>query len=235
MIKTGKRLHLYATLFAAMKKGVVGGFLFTVLPLHIMAQKSFELNISVGPTWTTPISYQNCTGRVNPATTISASFLYHPNPAWAFQFSLMSYSPKTYLDAPADGSVAVYTNATIAMRRFLVGINYYFSVKKIRPYIGGLVGFTNATSSQVINASSNTSFSWVFQSGADYYFSDLFGLRLNTALITTVGVSNNSSFFNIDSYGNGFPTYGVGDPSTANMKQWNISLGFIFRFRRHNK
>jgi hypothetical protein len=163
MIKTGKRLHLYAALFTAMKKVVVGCFLLTVLPLHTMAQKSFELNISVGPTWTTPISYQNCTGRMNPAATISASFLYHPDPAWAFQFSLMSYSPKTYLDAPADGSVAIYTNATIDMQRFLAGFNYYFSVKKIHPYVGGLVGFTNATSSQVINASSNTSFSWELQ------------------------------------------------------------------------
>jgi hypothetical protein len=55
------------------------------------------------------------------------------------------------------------------------------------------------------------------------------------AVINTPNISNNSAYFDVDSNDDGFPSFAVGNPSTANITQWDISLGIIIRFMKSRK
>ena len=212
-------------------KRITGLFLLLfILQLEAKSQTSIELLASLGPTFTSPISYRNCTGHLDPVTTFSISFVYHPSPLWGLQLNISSLNPTSYLNDPLNGSVEAYTNSTISIQRFLAGINYSPSFQRIHPFIGCLLGFSVANTTQAFYTSYNTSFSWALQSGIDYYFSHAIGLRLNGAIITTPGIANNTAYFNVDKYGSRFPSFAIGDPSTANIIQWNIGIGIIIRF-----
>ncbi len=215
-----------------MKKVFALLFLLSVLRPGANGQTSFEVLASLDHTNTPSIAYQNCTGHLSPTYTPSISFIYHPHPSWGFEMTCSSLHPTTYLNDPDNNSVKVYTNSVINMQRLLTGINYSVPFNRIHPYIGCLLGFTHTVTTQTPMTATYTSFSWACQAGTDFYFSSLIGMRLNGAIITTPNIPNNSAYFNVDKNGEGFPTFAVGNPSTAGITQWNISLGIIVRLMK---
>jgi hypothetical protein len=198
-------------------------------------QTSVEVLACLGREYTPSIAYQNCSGQFSPSFSPSIVGIYRPVSALGIELMLSSLSPTTYLYDPADQRVQVYTNSKINIQRFLTGLNYFPPLKKIHPYIGLLVGFTRAVTTQVDLTNTNTSFTWSGQVGVEYYFSSFIGVRLNMAVINTPNISDNSAYFDVDSNGDGFPSFAVGNPSTANITQWDISLGIIIRFMKSRK
>jgi outer membrane protein W len=220
-----------------MRKLLALFFMLSIISSNTHAQTSFELLTSFGLTFTPAITYQNCTGHFSQTVTPLISFIYHPHPSWGLELTYSNTHPTTYLNDPADGSVSVYTHSKINVYRLLTGINYSLPFKKIQPYIGCLAGFTHTVTTQTqLNAIGTcTSFSWAFQTGVDFYFSSYIGLRLNGVLVNSPNISNNSAWYNVDKNGEGFPTYAVGNPSSANITQWDISLGIIVRFMKNKE
>lgn len=208
-------------------------FLFALMSLcklSAYSQSSIELIPSAGTSFADNISYARCTGRIDPAFVFSLSFIYHTSPAVGLELSFFNENPSTYLSAPDDPSVQVYTHSNITVQRLLGGVNYSIPVKKFRPYLGCLLGFTHAYTANLFNTGEYTGFTWALQTGADYYISSLIGMRLKIAWIQTPNVSNNSAYFNVGKNGEGFPSFAVGDPSSAHLAQVNIGLGIIFHF-----
>jgi len=218
-----------------MRKLLILLLLSYILLQNASAQKSFEIVPSFGYMITPTINYQRCTGHIDPVFCFSSSFIYHPNPTWNCEIIYSRSKPTSYLYDPDDNRVAAYTNSRIDMERLLAGINYFFSIKEIRPYIGVLFGFTYTQTTETPLTSSYTGFSMAPEAGIDYFFSSLIGIRLNAMLLLTPNVPNNSSYFNVDKIGQGFPGFAVGDPSNANITQWNFSLGIIIRFMKKKK
>ncbi|HTS45074.1 MAG TPA: outer membrane beta-barrel protein [Puia sp.] len=218
-----------------MRKAVALFLLLLFMLQTATAQRSFEILPSFGYVLTPTINYQQCTGHIDPALSFSSSFIYHPNPTWSFELIYSGSYPTSYLYDPDDERVAVYTRSTIDIDRLLAGVNYSFSFNEIHPHIGVLLGFTYTETTQTYLTSSHTGFSLAPQAGVDYYFSSLIGIRLNTALIFTPNVPNNSAYFNVDKEGNGFPSFAIGNPSSAGITQWNFSLGIIIRFMKRKK
>ena len=96
--------------------------------------------------------------------------------------------------------------------------------------MGCLLGFTSITTTKAYDTNELTAFTWSLQTGADYYFSSLIGARIKLSLIQTPNIPNNSAYFDVGKIGDGFPTFAVGDPSSANINQLNLTLGIIFPF-----
>jgi hypothetical protein len=198
----------------------------------IKAQFSFELSPSLGWTSTPIIKYNNCTGNINSTLTEFNSLIFHPNQSWGFELTYSYAKPTSFLNDTII-SVSVYTRSQITVERLIGGIDYYFSLKKIHPYFGFLFGFNYVTTDHIYLPTSFTSFCWGGQAGVDYYFSSLLGARLNFAVINSPDIPNNSAWFGVNKNGEGFPTYAVGEPSKAEITQWNICLGIIFRFMKN--
>jgi hypothetical protein len=212
-------------------------FIFPLMMLEsgARAQSSFEMMASLGTVNTQSMSYLNCTGHFSQSQSALLSLIYHPVPFLGIELDLSGFSPNTYLYDAADERVQAYTHSTVKIQRLQGGLNYSYPFKKIRPYIGCLIGFSRAATSDPVNTGYYSSFTWTIQTGVDYYFSSLIGLRLKGALITTPDVPDNSAYFNVNGMGDGFPTFALVNPSTANIRQWGISLGIIFRFMKGAK
>jgi hypothetical protein len=208
-------------------------FILLLLTTRIEAQFSFEISPSLGCTFTPAINYKNCTGNINSSFTEFNSLIFHANQSWGFALIYNYFKPTTFLNDTIS-SVGVYTRSQITVERLLGGVNYYFTIKKVHPYIGGLFGLDYAATTQNYLPTSFTSFCWGGQAGVDYYFSYLLGVRLNGTIINSPGIPNNSAWFNVNKNGEGFPSYAVGNPSTAGIIQMNVSLGIIVRFMKDN-
>jgi len=199
--------------------------------LTTYSQSSIELIPAAGNTFSDKINYQHCTGHIDPAFQFSFSFIYHPNPIFGLELTYMDENPMTYLDVSDNGSVKVYTSSNVRVQRLLGGLNVSIPVKRFNPFLGFLLGFTNVITTKAYDTNEMTGFSWSLQTGADYYFSSLIGARIKLSLIQTPNISNNSAYFDVGKNGDGFPTYAVGDPSSANISQLNLVLGIIFHFQ----
>jgi hypothetical protein len=213
-------------------------FIFVLTSLWTLAgysQSSIELIPSVGMSAGDNITYERCTGRIDPAFVFSFSFIYHPSPVVGLELSYLDENPFTYLSSLDNPSIQVYTSSKIAVQRLLGGVNFSIPVKKFRPYLGCLLGFTYANTANLVNTGRYTGFTWALQTGADYYISSLIGMRLKIAMIQTSNVPNNSAYFDVGKNGEGFPTFAVGDPSSANLRQVNVALGIIFHFHPNTK
>lgn len=210
------------------------GFLFVlncIYALTLYSQSSIELITMAGNTFSDNINYQRCTGHIDPAFQFSFSFIYHPNPIFGLELTYMNENPVTYLDAPDNTSVKVYTNSQVTVQRLLAGLNISVPVKSFHPFLGCLLGFTNVTTTKAYDTNELTEFAWSLQTGADYYISSLIGVRIKLSIIQTPNISNNSAYFDIGKNGDGFPTFAVGNPSSANITQLNLVLGIIFHFQ----
>jgi hypothetical protein len=201
-----------------------------LLALEGYSQSSIELIPSAGTSFANNITYERCTGHIDPAFVFSLSFIYHPSPEIGLELSYLNGNPLTYLSAPNDPSVQVYTSSRITVERLLGGVNFTIPGKRIKPYLGCLLGFTEAYTANELNTGVHTGFTWALQTGVDYYISSLIGMRFKIAMIQTPNVSNNSAYFNVGKNGDGFPTFAVGDPSSANLAQVNMALGIIIHF-----
>ncbi len=213
-----------------MRKTITLFLLLALFRLEAKAQSIFEIIPLLTRVYTTSIAYQNCTGYFNPHYTAGVSFVYHPLPSWGLQLSLSGSSPTTYLNDPANNSVAVNTRSTIGIKRLLTGINYSLPLKAVQPFIGGLIGYTIANTTGAYMPSSCTSFTYTWQAGVDFRINRFLGWRLIGSMINIPHVSNNSSYFNVDKAGDGFPSFAVGNASTSNIIQWDIGLGVTFCF-----
>lgn len=213
-------------------------FLFVLFSLSALAgysQSGIELIPSGGVSFGDNISYERCTGHIDPAFAFSLSFIYHPSPRIGLELSYLNENPFTYLSTPDNPSVQVYTSSNIMVQRLMGGVNFSIPDKRIKPFLGCLLGFTYAYTANLLNTGEYTGFTWALQGGADYFFSSLIGVRLKIAWIRTPNVSNNSAYFNVGKNGEGFPTFAVGDPSSASLSQINMGLGIIFHFQPGTK
>ncbi len=213
-------------------------FLFVLFSLSTWAgycQSGIELIPSGGISFGDHISYERCTGRIDPAFVFSLSFIYHPTPEIGLELSFLNENPLTYLNTPDNASVQVYTSSKIMVQRLMGGVNFSIPDKRFKPFLGCLLGFTYAYTANYVNTGEYTGFTWALQGGADYYISSLIGVRYKMAWIQTPNVSNNSAYFNVGKDGSGFPTFAVGDPSSANLSQIYMGLGIIFHFHPRSK
>ena len=199
------------------------------------SQSSVELIPSAGTSFADKIIYERCTGHIDPAFVFAFSFIYHPSPVVGLEISYLDENPTTYLSAPDNPSVQVYTRSNILIERLLGGINFSIPGKQFRPYLGCLLGFTYASTADLGNTGIYTGFTWALQTGADYYISSLIGIRFRIAFVQTPNVSNNSAYFDVGKNGEGFPTFAVGDPSSGNIGQVNMGLGLVFHFHPTTK
>ena len=94
-----------------------------------------------------------------------------------------------------------------------------------------ILGFTNVTTIKAYDTNELTGFTWSLQAGADYYFSSLIGARIKLSMIQMPNISNNSAYFDVGKNGDGFPTFALCDPSSANITQLNLVIGVIFHFQ----
>jgi hypothetical protein len=218
-----------------LKRGPVLFVLIGLFTLEGYSQSSIELIQSAGTSFTNNITFRRCIGHIDHAFVFSLSFIYHPSPEIGLELSYLNGNPLTYLSAPNDPSVQVYTSSKITVERLLGGVNFSIPGKRFRPYLGCLLGFTEASTANVVNTSVHTGFTWALQAGTDYYISSLIGIRFKIAVIQTPNVSDNSAYFNVGKDGVGFPTFAVGDPSSANLAQLNMGLGIIFHFHPGTK
>ncbi len=195
------------------------------------SQSSIELIPAAGNIFSDNINYQRCTGHIDPAFQFSFSFIYHPNPVFGLELMYIVENPMTYLDDPDNASVKAYTSSQVNVQRLLTGLNISIPVKKFHPFLGSLLGFTSVTTTKAWDTNELTEFTWSLQTGADYYFSPLIGLRIKFSMIQTPNISNNSAYFDVGKLGDGFPSFAIGDPSSANITQLSLTLGIIFHFQ----
>lgn len=212
--------------------------LFTFIGLYALGgycQSGIELIPTAGTSFADEITYQRCTGHIDPAFVFSLSFIYHPSSTIGLELSYLNENPFTYLSVPGNPGVQVYTESKISVQRLLGGLNFSFTLNKFRPYLGCLLGFTYVNTANQVNTGEYTSFTWALQTGSDYYITSLIGIRFRIAFVQTPNVSNNSAYFDVGKNGEGFPTFAVGDPSSANVGQINMGLGIIFHFHPRTK
>src|SRR4030095_3113624 len=109
--------------------------LFVILFLHATSQSRMQLSIDVGPTFTSKIRYQNCTGHIEPAITPSFALLYKVNSYFGLELKFVSLiGPTSYLDNDSNNIVKIYTTSHIVLQHLLAGFNYFVPSKRIHPY-----------------------------------------------------------------------------------------------------
>jgi hypothetical protein len=140
--------------------------LFTFISLFTLtgySQSSIEFIPAAGVSFADNITYERCTGRIDPAFAFSFSFIYHPSPAIGLELSYLNENPSTYLSAANDPSVRVYTSSNIAVQRILGGVNFSIPIKKFNPYLGCLLGITYVNTADLLNTGEYTGFTWALQ------------------------------------------------------------------------
>jgi len=201
---------------------------FLILFLTTTSQSRIQLSIDAGPTFTSKITYQNCTGHIEPAITPSVALLYKINSNFGLELKFASLiSPTSYLSNDSNNIVKIYTTSHIVLQHLLAGFNYFVSSKRLHPYVGLLLGGSYAQTKEVEPQSLIYSFSLGFQTGATLNLSSWIALNLNGYVLETPGVYNNTSYFNVADDGSGFPSFIVGNPSKATITQWNINIGVV--------
>lgn len=195
------------------------------------SQSSIDLIATGGFSFSDKVNYMGCTGTVDPAFVFSLSFVYHPDRIIGFEVNYLYEQPTTYLDDQHDNSVKIYTSTNVTISRFLGGVNFQLPNKRLRPFAGVLLGVTQVETSDIINTGEYTGFTWSLQGGADLNISSLLAIRAKFSYVQTPNVSNNSAYFGVKGNGDGFPTFALGEPSTANISQINLSLGIVFHIR----
>ena len=203
-------------------------YLLVILFLTATSQSRMQLSIDAGPTFTSTIRYQNCTGHIEPAITPSFALLYKVNSYFGLELKFASLiGPTSYLNNDSDKIVKIYTTSHIVLQHLLAGFNYFVPSKRIHPYVGLLLGGSYAETKEIEPQSFIYNFSVGFQTGATLNLSSLLALKLNGYVLKTPGVYNNTSYFDVANDGSGFPSFIVGDPSKATITQWNINIGIL--------
>jgi hypothetical protein len=198
-----------------------------IYALTSYSQSSIELIPAAGNTFSDNINYQRCTGQIDPAFQFAFSFIYHPSPVFGLELTYTVENPTTFLNDPGNPSVKAYTSSQVNVQRLLAGLNISVPVKKFHPFLGCLLGFSYVATTKAYDPNVLTEFTWSLQTGVDYYFSSIVGVRLKLSMIKTPNISNNSAYFDVSKNGEGFPSFAVGDPSSADITQLNIAFGII--------
>lgn len=209
-----------------------------LIGLHFPAisQSRFQLSVSGGPTFTSNIGYDNCTGHINTTMTGSLALIYRPDSAFGIELKFSDLAhPTSFLNNDTSNIVKIYTTSKIVFQRILAGFNYYLPLKSIQPFLGLIVGASYAQTTETAPQSSIINFNWGFQSGATLNIAKSIALQLDACTIFIPNVSNNTSYFDVAADGSGFPSFIIGNPSRATITQWNINLGLLFNLTRRNK
>ena len=210
--------------------------LMITLQFPAISQPCFQLSVSGGATFTSNIEYNNCTGRINTAMTGSLALIYRPDSAFGIEFKISSLGhPTSYLNNDTSNTVKIYTTSNIVFQRVLVGLNYYLPLKRIKPFIGLLGGASYVEENRASPYSSLIKFNWGFQIGASINIDKILALRLDACEIYIPNVPNNSTFFGNTKDDSGFPSFIIGNPSSATITQWNINLGLLINLKKTNK
>jgi hypothetical protein len=214
-----------------MRKIAVLLHVFAGLYLPAASQPRMQLGIDIGPTFTSQIRYQNCTGHIDPAITASFAFLYRANSFFELELKFSNLiHPTSYLNNDSDNTVKIYTTSHIVLQHLLTGFNFFVPSKHIHPYIGLLLGASYAQTKEIAPESHIFSFTWGFQTGVTLNLSGLIALKLGGYVLLTPGVYNNTSYFNVAADGSGFPSFAIGDPSKATITQWSMNIGIVVNF-----
>jgi hypothetical protein len=198
------------------------------LKFPAISQSRLQLSVSAGPTFTSKIKYYNCTGYINTAMTGSLALIYRIDSTFGIELKFSASHPTSYLDNDANNTLKVYTTSNITFQRILAGFNYYIPQKGFQPFVGLVAGASYAQTTETAPESSIINFNWGFQTGATFNIAKPIALRLDACAVFIPNVPNNSSFFNVAADGSGFPGFIIGNPSKANITQWNINLGLLF-------
>jgi hypothetical protein len=201
-----------------------------------ISQSKFQLLVAGGPTFTSDIKYNNCTGHINTTLTGSLGLIYRPDSTFGIELKFSGLlHPTSYLNNDTDYTVKAYTTSHIVFQRVLAGFNYYLPVKGIQPFLGLIAGASFAQTTAISPESSIYNFNWGFQAGATLNIAKSTALRLDACTVFIPNVYNNSSYFNGAADGTGFPSFIIGDPSKATITQWNINLGLVINLGKTNK
>jgi hypothetical protein len=165
----------------------------------------------------------------------SLAIIYRPRSTFGIELKFSGAHPKSYLNNDTENVVKVYTSSHIVFQRILAGFNYYLPLKNVQPFLGLVAGASYAQTTETAPESSIINFNWGFQSGATLNIAKGMGLRLDASAVFIPNVSNNSSYFNVASDGSGFPSFIIGNPSSATITQWNINLGLLINLGKTNK
>jgi hypothetical protein len=201
-----------------------------------ISQSSLQLSVSGGPTFTSNIEYNNSTGHINAAITGSLGLIYRPNSVFGIEFKISSLAnPTSYLNNDTSNTVKIYTTSQIVFQRILAGLNYYLPLKSIKPFIGLIGGASYVEENRASPYSSLIKFNWGFQIGASININKILAVRLDACEIYIPNVPNNSTFFGDTKDDSGFPSFIIGNPSSATITQWNIDLGLLINLSKTNK
>src|SRR5450631_1951356 len=90
------------------------------LQFPAISQSRFQISVSGGPTFTSKIGYNNCTGHINTAMTGSLALIYRPDSTFGIElrFSGLSH-PTSYLNNDTSNTVKIYTTSQIVFQRIL--------------------------------------------------------------------------------------------------------------------
>jgi hypothetical protein len=166
--------------------------------------------------------------------TASMGFSYKLDSTFGIELKFSSLlSPTSYLNNDTSDIVKIYTTSRIVFQRILAGFNYYLPLKGIQPFLGLVAGVSYVRTTETAPESSIANFNWGFHSGATLNINKLMALRLDACVVFIPNVSNNTSYFNVASDGSGFPSFIIGDPSSATITQWNINLGLLINLSKN--
>ncbi len=211
-----------------MKPFIIAFIVLVSLPATSICQSRFQFLLSGGATFTPACKFQNSTGHINTAATGSLAFIYHPIATIGIELKYSNLSnPLSYLNNTKSETVRIYTSSHITFQRVLTGLNYYLPLKNIKPFIGLLGGASYVEQQQKYPYSSMFKFNWGFQIGASFNINKLLAVRFDASEIYIPNVPNNSAFFGDPANDSGFPSFIIGNPSTATIKQLNVNLGLM--------
>ena len=199
-------------------------------------QSRWQFSLDLGPTFTSDIQYKNSAGHINTVMTVSPAFTYFPISTLGIELKYSGMSkPLSYLDNKTNERVKDYTTSHITLSRFLTGLNFYLPLKNVKPFLGILAGASYAEENDYSPYSHLINFNWGFQMGATLNINSLIALRLDASKIYVQNVPNNSAFFGTAADGGGFPSFIIGNPSKATIKQLNVNFGLILNIGKSKK
>ena len=205
--------------------------------LHIIpaCQTHWQFSLCMGPTLTSDIRYQNSTGHIRTLFTVSPAFTYYPLQTLGIELKYSGMSKAlSYLDNKGNETLRQYTTSHIDLYRITTGLNFYLPLKRIKPFFGILAGASYAEEDNYY-PNSQTKFNWGFQFGATLNISKLVALRLDGSKIYIPNVFNNSLFWGGYRAGGDSPSYLIGTPSKATIKQLNVNFGLILNMGKTKK
>lgn len=117
-----------------------------------------------------------------------------------------------------------FTNLDLAMNYIMLNSTRYFPVNpQVEPFVGGGlgIGIFNADSPE-FSGDSETKFAWQVRGGANLWFSDTIGLRLQATLVSVVEAVGGGIYIGTGGVGTNISTY-------STIFQFSLGGGIVFK------